>query len=686
MTAPFFNCQFLFTADELAAGGPIALFQDAESEPFMQEFLEACQGAPAEVYRSVGSLPAAPVQIYMTATTWARRHEELIAAGACGPRARVLLYFDSDPTGYWDFAMACGPALGRFFASRTLDRPTLDQLGPYLEHWIGARPFHARLTSMAGIGNREYRDRVVAHGGDIARVFFQLADDESRSVYSRIMFGRHEEIFDKFSKKVFGEQQYMEVVNLKPGDHIINCGVGGGWELPYFICKLNGEGAIHNFDINITYQASPFSGFIRHFSQMIRDNKTLLGTRDGTVDLPTTTGSMVQSGPEAAASASSRSTFPIRRLDSLAAEGMFSRIDYIKMDVEGGEFNILQGGIETIRQYRPNLAIAIYHEPDHFWEYPLFLMNNLQNYRYYLRQYGYSRFETLLYAVPIERTSVAGEDEEAEGEVAANLVFYLYDKSPRRQFLGSRRVMSRFEGVSWAKGDIETAPWTEADRMVAVWEGGSRAILSGLYLNEAGDVTLNTGGASARPDRVDWLHSIGFGPGATVLPIWNTPREMGIAAFWPGRPMALGYWDGVRITDLDWRAALDVPGTPVLISWRDRPAGYACFSLSDDRRALTLSQFHATGERASDDRSLPSPAGAFRGVVSVNDLNKTEDPRPGFAFEAGADGLCEIFLLEDSGLKSVGKIHIDPLSDIVPALRVRTPLEEQSVRRSGAAA
>jgi hypothetical protein len=101
---------------------------------------------------------------------------------------------------------------------------------------------------------------------------------------------------------------------------------------------------------------------------------------------------------------------------------------------------------------------------------------------------------------------------------------------------------------------------------------------------------------------------------------------------------------------------------------------------------LTLSQFHAAGERAGDDRSFPTPAGALRGVVSVNDLNKTEDPRPGFAVEAGADGLCEIFVLEDSDLKSVGKIHIDPLCDIVPALRVRTPLAAQSVRSSDAAA
>lgn len=47
----------------------------------------------------------------------------------------------------------------------------------------------------------------------------------------------------------------------------------------------------------------------------------------------------------------------IRTLDGYTAEMGLQRMDFIKIDVEGFEVNVLRGGIESIRQYRPAIIL-----------------------------------------------------------------------------------------------------------------------------------------------------------------------------------------------------------------------------------------------------------------------------------------------------------------------------------------
>ncbi|OXM49645.1 FkbM family methyltransferase [Amycolatopsis alba] len=46
-------------------------------------------------------------------------------------------------------------------------------------------------------------------------------------------------------------------------------------------------------------------------------------------------------------------------LDGLAASAALTRLDFVKIDVEGGELHVLQGGQETIETFRPTMLIEI---------------------------------------------------------------------------------------------------------------------------------------------------------------------------------------------------------------------------------------------------------------------------------------------------------------------------------------
>lgn len=76
--------------------------------------------------------------------------------------------------------------------------------------------------------------------------------------------------------------------------------------------------------------------------------------------------------------------------------------DFIKMDIEGAEMPALEGGMKTIQECRPQLAISIYHSNEDFVNIPLYLNKNLKNYHFKLGHYSPWRSETVLYAIPEE--------------------------------------------------------------------------------------------------------------------------------------------------------------------------------------------------------------------------------------------------------------------------------------------
>ncbi len=75
------------------------------------------------------------------------------------------------------------------------------------------------------------------------------------------------------------------------------------------------------------------------------------------------------------------------------------RVTFIKLDVEGVEYEALKGAEKTIRSCHPRMAISIYHKPEDIFTLPELVLSMSDDYRFYLRHYQMSRFETILYAV-----------------------------------------------------------------------------------------------------------------------------------------------------------------------------------------------------------------------------------------------------------------------------------------------
>lgn len=72
---------------------------------------------------------------------------------------------------------------------------------------------------------------------------------------------------------------------------------------------------------------------------------------------------------------------------------------FIKMDIEGAEQEALKGCRKIIRDYRPKLAICLYHKPDDLFRIPLMVKEMNPEYRIYVRQYSDTKYETVMYAL-----------------------------------------------------------------------------------------------------------------------------------------------------------------------------------------------------------------------------------------------------------------------------------------------
>jgi FkbM family methyltransferase len=75
------------------------------------------------------------------------------------------------------------------------------------------------------------------------------------------------------------------------------------------------------------------------------------------------------------------------------------KITYMKMDVEGAEYDSLIGAEKLIRTYKPKLAICVYHNQKDFWRIPELILNYNTNYKVFLRHYTHGLLETVMYFI-----------------------------------------------------------------------------------------------------------------------------------------------------------------------------------------------------------------------------------------------------------------------------------------------
>ena len=175
-----------------------------------------------------------------------------------------------------------------------------------------------------------------------------------------------------FIHDVYYNQYEHGNFRVQPGDVIIDAGGFVGDTAVLFHDKAGGQCEVHSFEIlqeNLDLFVA--NAEMNGIGDKVVLNKLALA--DTTGDTVCVQAGALQGGTAVSASACGEDRVQTIRLDDYVARSQLSRVDFIKMDIEGAEIPALRGALDTIRHFRPKLALCLYHKPDDVVTIPAFI-------------------------------------------------------------------------------------------------------------------------------------------------------------------------------------------------------------------------------------------------------------------------------------------------------------------------
>ena len=197
------------------------------------------------------------------------------------------------------------------------------------------------------------------------------------------------------------ENTYLptELIKLSKHDHFLDCGATCG-EMLQDLIRKRGED-FDSFDAieadNISYPKLE-----AYRDQLPLSLKTKLRLHNCAIGATRGTVRFAHSGLTGSSISDEGLPVACHRIDDLFAD---TPLTFIKMDIEGAEFDALRGASHVLRRDRPILAICVYHRQSDIWRIPLFAHELLPEHKLYLRGYEGDGFQTVLYAIPPERVA-----------------------------------------------------------------------------------------------------------------------------------------------------------------------------------------------------------------------------------------------------------------------------------------
>lgn len=186
-----------------------------------------------------------------------------------------------------------------------------------------------------------------------------------------------------------------QMLGPRSGEVVLDCGACIGEFSMLFAAMTGSAGAVHLFD--------PVPLHLRFCALQAALNPTL-----GHVLRPVHAAVGAESGHSSGAIADLAhiapgglkvDTYDTVTLDRYAQEAELSRVDFIKMDIEGAELEALAGASQVISTCRPRLAVSAYHRPSHLWEIPRAMRSLNPRYRLHFGHHTPIRWEGVFYAV-----------------------------------------------------------------------------------------------------------------------------------------------------------------------------------------------------------------------------------------------------------------------------------------------
>jgi FkbM family methyltransferase len=230
------------------------------------------------------------------------------------------------------------------------------------------------------------------------KTYNQLADFESKKIFSKLIdFRLNQNLFTIADFKEKQDEQYFDDCVQLQADNETFFDIGG----------FEGETTLAFFDrAGLGSKALVFEPQLENYQRCHNNLAHLPNVSIHSVALSDgrLQGCMVGEGSNAHIEFSTKHELAFSKVDDFAQENP----TFIKVDVEGHEMNVLAGAKQVLTHLSPKLAIATYHQPDHFWRIPELVLGIQPKYTLLLRHYTESIYESVYYFIPSTRSHSRG--------------------------------------------------------------------------------------------------------------------------------------------------------------------------------------------------------------------------------------------------------------------------------------
>lgn len=201
-------------------------------------------------------------------------------------------------------------------------------------------------------------------------------------------------ILEQYAFKIDGNP----FITVEKGDVVFDLGACWGDTALYFAHKTGNLGKVYSFEF-IPGNINLFNlntGMNPHLKDQIELIEHPISDKSGDIIyyMENGPGSYVKFEPFEGQTGSCKTL----TIDDFVNNYNISKVDFIKMDIEGAEPFALLGAIETIKRFKPKLAIALYHSLDDFANIPNWILNLNLDYKIRLAHNTIHAEETILFA------------------------------------------------------------------------------------------------------------------------------------------------------------------------------------------------------------------------------------------------------------------------------------------------
>lgn len=258
------------------------------------------------------------------------------------------------------------------------------QIKDVMEHIKSiAKDFRVLVPSVPVFGKNVFnRDFVNANIDNIEKAYSLMADEQSKLVFENTvnfqLTGELEPLFAMESEK---QEVFENILKLGTNEDYVDLGAYRGDTIEEFLTYCGGSYS------SIT-ALEPDKKTFKKLQKYTENMQNTAIYNMGAYSCEATLMFSGKSGRNSTLSVKEGEGTPLEvtSVDCLLNGG---RASYIKMDIEGAEFEAIKGAEKTIRKYKPKLNIAVYHRSEDIFALPNLINSINPEYKFYMRHHPY---------------------------------------------------------------------------------------------------------------------------------------------------------------------------------------------------------------------------------------------------------------------------------------------------------